>query len=567
MKKIVLLFVAVIFGLLCVSCSDSIVIEFEENGGTNISDMKISSVEDFKLPENPTKEGYVFKGWYTDSEFKNIYNALDLESKAVTLYAKWEKEVINIDDVFKDGKIDVSFNTSTALKVTEDSEAKELSFDTSLSLKGNKLTIETINDAKAEFNLFVKLSKFSLDELEEDVISVLKNGIGLTLIYEQGYLYVVLPKEIFYQVKMKININEFIDFIKESLSQLEADTASEKEESDGITNIINEIKDIIESCLEQNGISKKEFEELFTVLSLLIPTKEEDGNSVKYTITDAQVKTFIDEASLYLVKNIDEFTGAVVDITDSLSDSLGLKLDYIELDESRKYVYGENGLRTNDGEFIPFSSITEHLLKLNDQYYCHPAIKNYIFDSNQDFKALSSISNGVYLFVLDLKGYFVLPFMTFHDYKESFHNFGSCLTENDTKYFIFDDEIYTNDHKTRIAGFVFDTGQIITKKDYEILINSATEGLSSEIEILKSMFKINELTLTVNELNNEYNTKLVGDITINKDDAGNKINVRLENDFTFKYSNADALFTDYNPIEFIDFTETIKSVITGLING
>lgn len=41
--------------------------------------------------ETPIKEGYVFKGWYSDDRFTTKYNLVDTITKNTTLYAKWVK--------------------------------------------------------------------------------------------------------------------------------------------------------------------------------------------------------------------------------------------------------------------------------------------------------------------------------------------------------------------------------------------------------------------------------------------------------------------------------------------
>lgn len=97
MKKKILSFLLVLVLTIClVACGgkaeNSIKVNFETNGGNQIESVEVKADEaaSFKLPENPVKEGYVFKGWYIDSEFKNAFENVDITKGEFTLYAKWE---------------------------------------------------------------------------------------------------------------------------------------------------------------------------------------------------------------------------------------------------------------------------------------------------------------------------------------------------------------------------------------------------------------------------------------------------------------------------------------------
>lgn len=45
-------------------------VNFESNGGTKVDPIKIEDGNKVKVPADPRKDGYVFKGWYLDKEFK-----------------------------------------------------------------------------------------------------------------------------------------------------------------------------------------------------------------------------------------------------------------------------------------------------------------------------------------------------------------------------------------------------------------------------------------------------------------------------------------------------------------
>ena len=83
------------------------IVNFDSNGGTQVEPIKSYYQDNIEEPEIPTKEGYAFEGWYTDS---NLTNKYDFNSKIlsnITLYGKWAKD-----------KYTISFNSNggTAVK-------------------------------------------------------------------------------------------------------------------------------------------------------------------------------------------------------------------------------------------------------------------------------------------------------------------------------------------------------------------------------------------------------------------------------------------------------------------
>ena len=66
-------------------------VAFDTKGG-NISSQKVSAGENFTMPQNPTRAGYVFKGWYSDVNCTVAYTAASPVSADLTLFAKWEED-------------------------------------------------------------------------------------------------------------------------------------------------------------------------------------------------------------------------------------------------------------------------------------------------------------------------------------------------------------------------------------------------------------------------------------------------------------------------------------------
>ena len=63
-------------------------VTFDTDGGTEITSVNVTENHTVKRPENPTKDGYVFDGWYTESGDKWLFfqNFVQFD---MTLYAKW----------------------------------------------------------------------------------------------------------------------------------------------------------------------------------------------------------------------------------------------------------------------------------------------------------------------------------------------------------------------------------------------------------------------------------------------------------------------------------------------
>ncbi|WP_159641417.1 InlB B-repeat-containing protein [Erysipelothrix anatis] len=69
------------------------IVTFESNGGSKITSLKdIQAGSLIASPLNPTREGYVFKGWFVNPELTTPWNFVEHRINAdTTLYASWEK--------------------------------------------------------------------------------------------------------------------------------------------------------------------------------------------------------------------------------------------------------------------------------------------------------------------------------------------------------------------------------------------------------------------------------------------------------------------------------------------
>ena len=100
---------------------EAITITFDTKGGSKIESITIGKDTELTLPKEPTRDGYVFKGWVDKNETP-IYNKV-LLAEDTTLYAVWEKDATN-------NKITITFDTKGGSKI----ESITISKDTELVL-------------------------------------------------------------------------------------------------------------------------------------------------------------------------------------------------------------------------------------------------------------------------------------------------------------------------------------------------------------------------------------------------------------------------------------------------
>ena len=90
-----------------------VVVTFNTNGGSTIASDVIDN--DFTMPADPTKAGFVFDGWYFDSALTQLATpgAIRAKSESFTIYAKWIEQIV-VNDV------NVTFETNGGSTIPAD---------------------------------------------------------------------------------------------------------------------------------------------------------------------------------------------------------------------------------------------------------------------------------------------------------------------------------------------------------------------------------------------------------------------------------------------------------------
>ena len=89
--KIKFLIVIVIFGLLFLfGCDKGITVKFDSDGGSSVASINVTETGEVTKPEDPTKPGYYFVGWYLDGAEFDFETQI---TKSIILKAKWVEAV------------------------------------------------------------------------------------------------------------------------------------------------------------------------------------------------------------------------------------------------------------------------------------------------------------------------------------------------------------------------------------------------------------------------------------------------------------------------------------------
>ncbi len=85
---IVLMLLLVIFGI----ANNGYTVTFDSRGGTDVpSQIDVMYGDLLEEPEPPTREGYVFTGWYADENCTYLWDMqTEQVAQSMTLYAGWE---------------------------------------------------------------------------------------------------------------------------------------------------------------------------------------------------------------------------------------------------------------------------------------------------------------------------------------------------------------------------------------------------------------------------------------------------------------------------------------------
>ncbi|HEY8364465.1 MAG TPA: leucine-rich repeat protein, partial [Haloplasmataceae bacterium] len=87
-------------------------ITFDSRGGSHVESITAEPDSPITKPENPTREGYVFLGWYENITSKEPYAFTTMPNNNITLYGRWEEIILGTEGLEYESQLDGTYKVT-----------------------------------------------------------------------------------------------------------------------------------------------------------------------------------------------------------------------------------------------------------------------------------------------------------------------------------------------------------------------------------------------------------------------------------------------------------------------
>ena len=101
---------------------NTVTVTFNSNGGSDVEAQTVEIGEKIIYPLTPTKEDYIFGGWYSDNHFETEFDFSSAVVSDITLYAKWTHITCNVSFDTNGGSFIASQKITIGNKAIEPTE-------------------------------------------------------------------------------------------------------------------------------------------------------------------------------------------------------------------------------------------------------------------------------------------------------------------------------------------------------------------------------------------------------------------------------------------------------------
>ena len=474
---------------------DKLVVSFETNGGSEMENQKVKLEEassfDITKVAAPTKEGYIFLGWYADAEFTKAFSAQELEGKSnndvVKAYAKWEAE-----PVYFSGKYSTDFNADVTYN---DMQVKaNIKFAVETAFKD----LNTEDIEKLDGTLTLKLN-VTCDEAAKTLLPVeaqafLGQDIMVSLYAKDGFLTCKLPAfvgalvipgftgtEFSVKFDMKKVADEAVVTVKELMDSMTAENPENPIEMDALLEKVQNLFNLVVGKLLESCPTI--IEDAKTLISIMKPVEKVEGDKTTYTITDIQFKTFLASVPGF----VNKYLTNLILLGNQMEDLIAqVGLDELmpgDVKSKNPFDADKGGWVDAEGTFHSFAEDKETqnygYVLLNRFYVCY-ALDYVFYDLNDNCKKMEGYVtyNGYTLYGQDGYYYYVYESDSFE-----YHPFEDDLENGSFGYYDETEGTYQSyDGRT----YAVKDGKLTLMTELE-LAQKAAEKISSMISMILPM--------------------------------------------------------------------------------
>ena len=170
-----------------------VTLEFNTNGGSEVTSQTVESGQKVTRPEDPTKEGNFFINWYTDTTYAKIFNFDTVIKANTTLYARWVAdnnlaEMNGVGYASLQNAVNAAASTPSTIRLLKNqSAAVTIKADQDISIDLNNKTLS--NDGSRQIlNNSGKLSVTNGTITTNKPQSAINNNEGGTVVVTNTYM-------------------------------------------------------------------------------------------------------------------------------------------------------------------------------------------------------------------------------------------------------------------------------------------------------------------------------------------------------------------------------------------
>lgn len=552
-------------------------ITFVTNGGSSIIPIVNEFHEEILEPTSPIKEGYLFGGWFTDTEFLHEYQFGIMPSENITLYAKWILEQSNFD--FDDA---LQIYENQVFHISEDYE-KDTLYYFFVPEKSGYYTINSLIIEDVKVNIYNESIQY----------------IGYQYLYDHysniEYIYFI-ENELYYLAVTDINENDLgsfdlsVSFISENNDIFSTAETVNIEEYNSIVILPNQNK-------LYKFISNDEQFLVFnftTMNDVFVEVYDENGYYIarSYSNEDSFDFYVMTNGTYYInIHSNEEIENAGVDFI--INKTIPENLDFdtaleIAKDQTLQYTLFIDDcllyyvIHVSDSGFYQFSSQSNHdfSVTLYDSEYYDLDYDDDSGENNNFMLTLYFEKNMTYYFEINLKDHWGLTTfkLSLSFSNQTNHDFQNASLVNID--ILYNDTIYLNGEQLFYKFYISQSGnyQIISQCEENILFNiyssdfvyiadfylydhysnfSFTELQSGEYYYIEISF-VNQIAIGNFNfkimINNEINTILEDAILYNLNDPNEILTTSLNyiNLYSFIPESTGDYFIEYYSYSSID---------------